>query len=257
MKANELYRKQQELINTRRGYMVAKSNDLIQKSRYSMGAQEQNILAVVISAIKPDDEPDKLYSITIKEFCQICNIDYANGTNYEAVKKALKSFADESIWVRKPDGIEVLLRWLDRVEISPNKGTIEYSFHSAMTPYLFGLKKKYTQYQLDYYLPLTSKYAKRLYEYLKSQIDDLGGVSLTIQTLKEKIDATIYERFPDFRRNALEPAVREINTYTDIKVSYELRKKSRAYYYIDFRMSKVEGVEMDIRTYNVYLKMWK
>lgn len=257
MKIKDENGKRQEEIKRKRGYMVVKSSDLIQKSRYSMNAQEQNILAVVISAIKRDDEPDKMYSITIKEFCEICNIDYSNGKNYEDVKNALKSFADESIWVRQPDGKEVLLRWLNRVEINPNSGLIQYNFHEAMTPYLFGLKKRYTQYELNYYLPLSSKYAKRLYEYLKSQIDDLGGITLTIETLKDKIDATVYERFPDFRRNALEPAIREINTYTDIKVSYALRKQNRAYYYIDFTFSKVSGVEKDIRDYNIYLKMWK
>ena len=36
-----------------------------------------------------------------------------------------------------------------------------------------------------------------------------------------------YDRFPDFRRKILEPAVREINEYTDLKVNWEPTTKGR------------------------------
>lgn len=44
MRARDLNRKEQEIISTQRGYMVVKGNDIIQKSRFTLSAQQQKVL---------------------------------------------------------------------------------------------------------------------------------------------------------------------------------------------------------------------
>jgi plasmid replication initiation protein len=220
-----------------------------------MSAQQQRVLLFMISKIKPKDDPKTMYQISISDFCKVCGITYC-GKNYEAVKAALKDIADRSIWIKQPEQKkEILLRWLSDIEISEGSGTIEYTFHKHMFPYLFDLKKQYTQYCIEYVLPMRSKYAIRLYELLKSLENMKQEIVFSIEDLRKKLDAENYARFSDFRRYVLESAVNEINTYTDIKVRYEASKEGKAYKQIHFSVWHTFGAETDKRREARYSKL--
>jgi plasmid replication initiation protein len=59
-------------------------------------------------------------------------------------------------------------------------------------------------------------------------------VEFHIDELKELLSATCYARYPDFRRNVLEIAMKEIEALSDINVSYEIIKEGRKYARIRF-----------------------
>jgi hypothetical protein len=59
--------------------LVVKGNDLVQHSRYALDLQQLKILSYMISKIKPTDEPNTVYEITVKDYCKISNTD-ANET---------------------------------------------------------------------------------------------------------------------------------------------------------------------------------
>ena len=50
------------------------------------------------------------------------------------------------------------------------------------------------------------------------------------------LNAENYDRYPDFRRNVLEPAKNEINKFTDIKIEWEEIKEGRKVVRINFYM---------------------
>lgn len=232
----------EENIISQQNYFVVKSNDIIQKSRFSMNLQQQKIILFLISKIKPLEETRHPYTISIRDFCKVCNIDYNNGQNYAHIKAAVKDVADKSIWITMPNGKERLLRWLDLVELDRNSGTIEVRFSESMMPFLLDLKERYTQYRLDNILPMKSKYGIRLFELLKSYANMDNLFSISIDELKRRMDCENYTRFPDFRRYALEKAVEDINTYSDISVKYRLKKESsRAYTHIEFIILPATG----------------
>ena len=239
----------QPSIIKQQSYFVVKSNKIIQKSRFSMSVQQQKVMLYLISKIRPQDDETRYYQITIRDFCKVCNIDYDNGQNYINVKKAIKEIADKSMWLTLPSGREVLLRWLNRVEIDKAGGVINVSFHEDMMPFLLDLQEKYTQYSLELVLPMKSKYGIRLYELLKSYSFMDKNITFTIDELKTRMDCDKYKRFPDFRRYALEKAVEDINTFSDLSVSYSLRKSegSRSYTKITFRIDEAEGIDNIVR----------
>lgn len=257
MKLNELDGRQQEEISTRRSYMVVKGNDLIQKSRFSLTSQQQKILLAMISKIKPEDRAAKLYSIEIQEFCRMCNIEWNNGGNYIAIKQALYGIDKQIMWIKEPDKKrETRLRWLNQLYIDGGSGEIVFSFHNDMFPYLLDLREKYTQYSLINVLPMRSKYAIRLYELLKSY-EGMRSITLTMETLKARLDAENYTNFKDFRRRVLERAVEEINTYADIEVKFEpLKQKSRSYNAIAFHISAPSEEKQVLRDYESFKKLW-
>lgn len=220
------------------GYTVDISNVMIQKSRYSLSVQQQKVLLYMVSKVKPQDEPQTLYSIRIQDFCEICGMNITSGTNYEDIKEALLSIDRVAYWLKLPNQKkEVRIRWLNRLQINYGSGDVEYSFHETVSPFVFELQREYTQFTLLNVLPMRSKYSIRLYELMKSYENMVGDVTIDLEELKTRMDATTYKNLKDFKRRALDKAVEEINYYTDIKIYYQLKKeKSRAYNKVVFRI---------------------
>lgn len=239
-------------IYNQQNYYVVKSNEIIQKSRFSMALQQYKLLLYIISKIKPNDEPGKKYTFTIGDYCRVCNIDDDSGKNYADLKAALKDLADKSMWMESPDGNqEILLRWLNRIVINKYSGTVEVEFHPDMFPYLLDLQERYTQYKLECVLAMRSKYSVRLYELLKSYEHMETIINFSIVDLKKRIDCDKYPRFPDFRRYALDKAIEDINRYSDIQVKYRLTKEgSRAYTKISFFIVGSSGIDAHIQHFN-------
>lgn len=95
-------------IKKSKGYLVVKSNDLIQRNRFELSLPEQKTVAYICSMIQPIQTEESgfqlEYEFKIREYCKICGIDYDNGKNYQDVKATLKKLRDKSMWLTLPDG---------------------------------------------------------------------------------------------------------------------------------------------------------
>ena len=215
-----------ELIAVRE-YEVVKHNDLIQKSRFQLTLAEQKILQYVISMIKPSDTALHTYKINISEFCKVCGIHHGSGKNYKDLKDNIQKLASKNAWIEMPDGSEMLLQWVGSCRIYDRSGILTIRLHEDVMPYLIQLKKNYTQYTLKYVLTMQSKYSVRLYEILRSYMNIKKPIVFELEKLKWKIDAKNYKLYANFKNKVLSIAMREINEFTDIKVSYEPIKEGR------------------------------
>lgn len=218
---------------------VIKANTLIQRSRFSLSAQQQKIVLFIISQIEPYDEEFKLYEFKITEFCKVCGIE-PKGDIYSLLKNQIKAISDKSLWIELENGEETLVRWIEKPYIDKKSGTIKIKIDEDMKPYLLQLKERFTEYDLIYTLNFKSKYSIRLYEYLKSiHYKKLQPYTQTISIDKfQKMLDSTYEDFKDFHTRVLKPAKKEINTYSDILFNYELIKEGR----------KVVAIVIDIET---------
>ena len=212
-------------IETARDYVVSKSNILVQKNRYNLSVPEQKTIAFICSMIKPVEVLDKInsvpyqleYEFDIRKYCQICNID------------------------DKPDE-EVLCRWLAKVRTNKRSGIAHIKLDEDLVPYLFDLKNRFTSYGLRNILCMKSQYSIRLYELLKSYKIQVTK-TFTIEEFKKLLmieDIKSYNRFPDLRRKVLEPAMKEINEYTDIDVTYREILKGRKVIKLEFHIKDKE-----------------
>lgn len=223
-------------IAQQRSYIVVKSNELIQKARYDLNISELKTLAYIFSKIKPNDQELQDYTLSIKEYCQVCGIDYKNGANYIYIKKSIKALRDKSFWLLDEKGNEVLVGWLSKARINKGSGKITVRLDEDIQKYVIGLFDNFTQYELLSTLPMKSNYSFRIYELLKSYAFTKSH-TFDIDDLKNKLSATNYVNFKDFRRYVLEVATKEINLYTDIEISWEPVKQGK----------KVIQVKFDIR----------
>lgn len=272
-----MYMEKEFDLQETRNKLVAKDNRIIQKSRFSLSLIESKAVLYLISKIKPDDKPNKMYTFNCKEFQALLN--WNKEASYQNIKIMLQNLGDMSFWIRgEVNGREkdILMRWFNIVHMDPGNGNIEISFHEDMFPYLLDLQKNltetnryYTTYKLQNISLMKHRYSIKLYELLKSyqynnrkwRFENGTGseYDLQIRIADTKIDKKTrqaitvipkgWSNWAIFKRDVLEPAVQEINKYTDIKVAYEGKKidmhqkKTRAIRMVEFYMVGKTGPE--------------
>jgi plasmid replication initiation protein len=116
-----------------------------------------------------------------------------------------------------------------------------------MKPYLLELKKHFTAYSLYYTLAMKSKYSIRIYELLKSY-EFVSEYIFKIESLKKMLDAEKYKLYADFRVKVIDVAVREINEFSDITVTYAIEKQGRKFEKIVFKINQKKDIDERLET---------
>ncbi len=229
-----------------RNKTVTKSNELIQKSRFSLSLQQQKIVLYLISQITPFDEDFKLYQFSISEFCRVCGINETSGKNYCALKMAIKDIRDKSIWVTLDDGRQTTLAWIEKPYIDPGSGVVQIRLDRDMVPFLLQLKKNFTKYEIIWTLHFKSKYTIRLYELIKSiHFHELEKYKrrYEVEELKRLLDGERYVEYRDFKQRVLLPAMKEINQFSDKTVFFEEVRRGRKVLSLEFTISSKSSLD--------------
>lgn len=229
-----------------RNNVVAKPNTLIQKSRYNLSLQQQKILLSVISMINPNDEDFKDYVFDIPAFCRICGFGEIGGRNYQMLRESIQALSDASWWFTDSDGKRMLFRWISEAEVDPKTNKLILRLHRHLKPYLLQLKECFTKYEMIWILRLKSKYTIRLYELIKSiHYSELQEYSkdYTLDELKELLSAENYRTFQHFKERVLEPAILEINKYSDKNVEYLPLKRGRGIFGVRLMITTKDSFE--------------
>lgn len=243
-----------------REYLVCKSNEIVQKSRYDFSLSEQRMIAYICSKIKPIESAGVAfqleYDFNILDYVRICGIE-DNGRVYEECKALLKGLRDKSMWLTLPDGSETTVGWLAKATTNKRSGIAKIKIDEDLAPYLFDLQSKFLSYGLKNVLNMKSQYSIRIYELVKSYYDlkiaqsDRRSMkekmarpktiewSIDIDDLKKKLMVDKIKSYSDygkFRQKVLEIAQKEINELTDINVYFEPIKKGRKVVAIRFQI---------------------
>lgn len=216
------------LTYERRGYIVTQHNDFIRKARFNLTLLEQKVFLYLVSRIRPDDDDFQWYEFTIDELCKV--FGFTGTGNYNRLKAALKSLSDKSFYMVDGFGAETLVRWLSKIKLFPRSGVIHVKLDEDLKPYLLGLKKNFTPYQLENVLVMRSTHCILIYELLLSysRSDEQRELKISVDELKSFLQVSEnYGEWKDFRRWVLLPALQQINTYTDLQVTMEPVRRGR------------------------------
>lgn len=244
MAKRKLSQQQYDDRNYSREVSVAKSDKMIQNSRFALSVQEQKCVLYAISKIKPEDKVFKEYTFDIKDFYDLCGL--AN-ESYTELKAMLKGLRDRSWWMVIDDkGTESAVSWFSTVRTNQRSGKVTIKFHEDMMPFLLNLVVRakedetffFTKYGLKYILPMRSQYSPRLYEILKSYQKNNKDWYFSLDEIRMHLNCQNYKRWVDLKRFALDPAVKEINEYSDLNVRLIPIKEGRKYVYVKFLMAE-------------------
>lgn len=233
-------------------HAVAKSNKLVQQSKINLSLAEQRIINYMISTIKPTDTEFDYIRINYKHFCEISGV---TDTNFTHIKKIVKSLADNS-WEVFDGEYYVPIRWLADYKINTHE--VLLLFHHRMADLLLNLIQNgnFTQTELWCYFQFQNKYTPIFYDYFRSYINltirnNTPSIerTLPLEELRNKLGLHIpnkktgklkYPLFKDIRVNVLDPCVQELNTYTDLNVSYTTIKNGKKVEAITFKITPKE-----------------
>jgi len=220
-----------DLINERENTIVM-SNRLIQNSYYELSIIPLKTLLYAISKIKRDDTHEKEYSISVTELCQVCRMPYKGTNAYKGrggiVYKAMRELRAKHLDLFDEQGRAFNTGWFSKVKMEKDNDTVYYTFDSDLMPYLFNLTKEignFTITTLSVICSMETIQGIRMYLFLRS-IAGMRKVEVTLDEIRERTGhAGKYEAFKDLRIRVIEPAIEEINNYSDIEVKWEVGEK--------------------------------
>lgn len=218
----------------KRGMLVVKQNDLIQKAKYNLTTNQQKLISYLISEIKPTDKDLQWQTITISDYCALFGID--KNHFYKEFISLIDNLDKKEFWLESDKEL-CKFRWFSEVKVMKKTGKIKILLHSSLKKYLLELKKNFTNYELYNVMALKSKYSIRLYEIFKSY-EFQKEKEFEVDNLKFLLDAESYTDFRNFRSKIIQIAIDEINLYTDINASFETVKKGRSISSIKFHIEQ-------------------
>jgi plasmid replication initiation protein len=211
-----------------------RQHNALTNARYEYTELQLDLLFFLISKLRKDRQ-DRVYELNIKDLSLLTGKKY----NAAYLHKATSDMGSRVFEVQTETRYRQL--WMfQRVDYLLGQGIIEIKLTEDITPYLFDLKENFTSYELASALRLTSKYAKRIYQYCSQWKDQGETKKYDIQDFKQMLgllddkgkDKTI--RMSDFRESVLDVAVKQINEHTELHISYKLEKRVRTYKNIIF-----------------------
>ena len=228
--------------------LVVKSNALVNAS-YNLGLVEQRLILLAIiearasgKGVTPND------TLVINASSYMNNFDTNRNGAYQALKEAVNNIFERqfSFYEKTKDGDRIVrTRWVSRIAYIDDNATVELTFAPDVAPLITLLEKNFTSYDLEQVAYLNSKYAVRLYEIIIAWRSQGKTPTISVQELRERLGVSDneYQKMELFKRKVLDFSVKQINTHTDITVSYTQQKSGRKITGFDFEFKYKKGRE--------------
>ena len=188
--------------------------------------------------------------------------------SYKSLKKAVLGLF-EAKWgyrtINSKGNMEVRYeRFTQSAVYIENEATVKFMFANAIIPMLVELERNFTSYEIEQVANLQSRYAMRLFECL-IRFKTSKTLTITLGELRFRFGLldTEYKAMGDFKKFVLDLAVKQINTNTDLTVSYEQHKQGRTITSFTFKFkqkakvktAKVEQDKRDPNTLDLFVPM--
>ena len=204
-------------------YKVCISNEFIRTLLLSpdmnMSLYEYRIILFLIALIQAKAEQFDEVFVYKKTLSELFDVK-KNGSTYKSIDNAINNLKSKCYYVKS-----IPVVFLDEdSSIKAKNGKVRLKLNDMLEQYLLNLKGEYISFDFGNIAKFKSKYSFRLYLYLKS-LANLGVYQLTISKAYQLFAANKYKTWNSLYYNVLMPAVYDINDKTDIKISFDLKKK--------------------------------
>ena len=215
--------------------LVVKSNQVIEAS-YTLTTIEQRLILSAIAQI-PKGEPvtdEVIYTVSVADLQKFG----ANETTaYRDLKESVSRLFDRSIVLRSSDRTS-RTRWVQKIDFMDSRGVIGIRFSKDILPFLSNLSTEFTKYLASDLIGVTSTYAIRLYELLV-QYQSIGKREISVVDLRWMFELqNKYPVWADLKRWVIDQAVKEINEFSPLSVTYETKKTGRKITSINLRFKQ-------------------
>ncbi|GAA9197887.1 hypothetical protein BTM361_15370 [Helicobacter pylori] len=217
-------------------YLITQDNRFIYAKYGDTTANELKFFYYVISKLNSISDKDfQLHEVPISEILGEV-LSHESEDNYTYIKNLCRILSkrileDESLVydpvTKKEEEMFEVMAIFKRIQYLKRKAVICYQLNDCLKPYLLGLSKNFTQIPLQHILPIRSGYAIRIYQMLLSELkQNRNELTRPLTQLQDILCVPkSFYAWIDFKRNVLEPSIKEINATTDIVASYRTKKQ--------------------------------
>lgn len=236
--------------------LVVKDNALINAS-YNLDLVEQRlILLAIIEARQSGKGINANDPLTVHAESYINHFKVHRNTAYQALKDACNDlFARQFSYQELSDKGNIInkkSRWVSEIGYIDQEAVVQLIFAPAIVPFITRLEQCFTQYEIQQISELSTGYAIRLYELLiawrttgKTPLIELMDFRQKMGVLDNK-----YTAMCDLKKRVLDPAVKQVNEFTDITVKCEQHKKGRAIVGFSFTFKQKQNPIQKISNYS-------
>jgi plasmid replication initiation protein len=221
--------------------LIYKDNRIIEAS-YRLTLKEQRIVLFCIRQIN-SNEPlteSKLFTISASEYSSVFGM--TKDAAFREIKAAMDQLYERSIKVIDDSGKTDDYRWISRKSVVMPAQTIGFRFATDIAPFLSNLKGRFTKYQFMNVRNMGSVFSIRIYEMLM-QWKIKKTMIITIDQLKDRLQVSDkYPAFANVKQKVIDPAIAEINEFSDITANYELLKVGRKVVSVKFTFEFKPGI---------------
>jgi len=225
-----------EIIKMKTDLVVAKDNQLIQNFGFDLSVYEQRILLLCIAKMDSRNElSNRTFTLHVSDLHNDLGLNINSNSTYELMDEAVTRLFHRFIY---PDqnNRKIKLRWLTMTDYRSGPGEITISFAPEVMIYLSALKSRFTTYKFKYVTQFTCAYSFRFYE-LFSCWNGKGKQELKLEVarLKQMLDlGEKYANIHDFKKYVILPALKEINEFTDVSVTFDQCKRGKVITHLIF-----------------------
>jgi plasmid replication initiation protein len=209
------------------GHVVNKANELV-RCRVTIDSVDSGRIFDSLIAQINSQEPqfDAKYSIQIPE-CLLKDKDSKGGSQYALIRKACKELSRAGAEYQVDESTERYLNLFSHIDYNRKQKRIIATFNPFAAPLLLNLVR-FAQYELFEFLKLSTRYAQKIYEILKSW-QNAGGCELRIDDLHQWLGSpnSFRNDFWQFRTRVLDKVHKEITTKTNLKYHWIPIKKNK------------------------------
>lgn len=235
--------------------LVVKKNDLIENIA-NFELSELRLIAYCLAHFDSVDGENSSFKATVKDFKELFPISEKSA--YRVVRQTMINISKKPLEFQQGSK-KYYYNWFSGFIYDVGQGVFEFKITEEIKPYLLNIKDNFTMYRLKDVYQFRSASAWKLYEILKKWAN-VREWFCTLDELKNLLNVVgQYKRWDSFRIY-LNRAISEINSYSDLNVSFSTIKKERKIYsldfFIDFKKS-YETIDITQDTDTDYTKLKK
>ncbi|MBO5631542.1 MAG: replication initiation protein [Aeriscardovia sp.] len=213
---------------------IKQSNKLIE-SRYRLTTYEQRMVIAICSQLKNSNDKSPVIRLNVSDLADFCKFEPQK--KYSLVKTTARRLRSRTLEYQKPDGKWYITGWVNSAEYLDD-GTIEFCIDPKLTPQLLQLKSAYLSTPAAPLMEFKCDYTARFYFMLKKMLK-IHSFDYELDFLRDRLQLSkSYCQISNLKSRVIEPAIKEINEASDIRVTHEYIKEGRTYTKIHFTVEK-------------------
>lgn len=222
---------------------VVRMENRFSEARYSMTAGQNKLLRIIFSLIDQNEKKNDF--IDFREYCisgslikQLFGVRTKNMGAW--MEDMLIDLRTKGVDIRIPGTKTGFITYPIISKATYYNGNVYVKLNRELMDFFIEVNKHYLEYDLHNVLEMSSSYSFRLYELMK-QYTYIGKRIFNVEptrglTLQELLQAP-YERYFDFKKNAILPAQKECAQFTDISFEFIEIKQGRKVVELEFIIS--------------------